>query len=126
MYYTDGFPKSDLRQFINNDDCVDSVPVYESQNCFPQLWSLLTRRRHGYEVIGDDRKDDDDEQEQRPILAWIIFDSEREKNEIARPFFSRVYEEKNQRENRKLLENSIKKNVSTKRKNCNSKFFFLN
>ena len=71
MYYTDGFPKSDLRQFIANDDCVDNTPVYESQNCFPQLWSLLTRRRRGYEVIGDDQKDDDDEEEeQRPILAW--------------------------------------------------------
>lgn len=68
MYYTDGFPKSDLRQFIANDDCVDSTPVYESQNCFPQLWSLLTRRRRpGYEVIG--QKDDDEEEEERPILA---------------------------------------------------------
>lgn len=75
MYYTDGFPKSDLRQFIANDDCVDSLPVYESQNCFPQIWSFLTRRRPGYEVIGDDHKD---EQEERPILAWTILDSSRE------------------------------------------------
>lgn len=69
MYYTDGFPKSDLRQFIANDDCVDTIPVYESQSCFPQLWSLLTRRRPGYEVIDDGRKDEEAE-ERQPILAW--------------------------------------------------------
>ncbi|XP_046652734.1 mucolipin-3-like [Daphnia pulicaria] len=68
MYYTDGFPKSDLRQFIANDDCVDTIPVYESQSCFPQLWSLLTRRRPGYEVIDDGRKDEEAE-ERQPILA---------------------------------------------------------
>ena len=66
MYYTDGFPKSDLRQFIANDDCVDNVPVYESQNCLRQLWFFWTRRRPGYEVI-DDQKNA--EEEERPILA---------------------------------------------------------
>lgn len=68
MYYTDGFPKSDLRQFIANDDCVDSIPVYESQNCFPQLWSLFSRRRPGYEVIAEP-KDDEEQEDERPILA---------------------------------------------------------
>lgn len=63
MYYTEGFPKSDLRQFIANDDCVDgSIPVYESQKFFPQLWSLIRRRRLGYETINDFR-------EEQPILA---------------------------------------------------------
>ncbi len=70
MYYTDGFPKSDLRQFIANDDCVDTIPVYESQSCFPHLWSLLTRRRSGYEVIADDGQKDEETEERQPILAW--------------------------------------------------------
>lgn len=76
MYYTEGFPKSDLRQFIANDDCVDgSIPVYESQNCLPQIWSrLFRRRRHsGYETIPDE----DDSlgsrpQHEQPILAWRV------------------------------------------------------
>ena len=104
MYYTDGFPKSDLRQFIANDDCVDNTPVYESQNCFPQLWSLLTRRRRGYEVIGDDQKDDDDEEEeQRPILAWAKMIVIHRHFELLKFFADRK---------RRYLE-SIKKKVST-------------
>lgn len=62
MYYTEGFPKSDLRQFIANDDCVDGIPVYESQKFFSQLWSLILRRRQDYEAINNSR-------EEQPILA---------------------------------------------------------
>lgn len=68
MYYTDGFPKSDLRQFIANDDCVDGVPAYESPNCLTQLWSVVTglgrRRRAGYDQLDGSVGD-----EERPILA---------------------------------------------------------
>lgn len=78
MYYTEGFPKSDLRQFIANDDCVDgSIPVYESQNCLPQIWArLFRRRRSGYQTIPeeDDSLISSDQQQrdlrdQAPILA---------------------------------------------------------
>ena len=69
MYYTDGFPKSDLRQFIANDECVDgTIPVYEPQSCFPVLSRFMRRlgggSRRDYDTI---REDDDDER--RPILA---------------------------------------------------------
>ena len=57
MYYTEGFPKSDLRQFIANDDCVDGIPVYESQKFFSQLWSLILRRRQDYEAINNSREE---------------------------------------------------------------------
>ena len=61
MYYTEGFPKSDLRQFLANDDCVDGIPVYEPQTCFLH-WSRLFSRKRGYESI-------EEEQEEQRILA---------------------------------------------------------
>ena len=71
MYYTEGFPKSDLRQFIANDDCVDNNPVYESQQCWPQIWSWLVRRfRQDYQPI---EEEDEAQEEQQPILAWVGF-----------------------------------------------------
>ena len=85
MYYTEGFPKSDLRQFIANDECVNGIPVYEPQSCFAYLSRLVCRKAR----YGDDdhaAADDDDHhhhhqrllaandqqrrsEEQQPILA---------------------------------------------------------
>ena len=66
MYYTEGFPKSDLRQFIANDDCLsDNQPIYEPQDCFPQIWlRLLGRNRQEYQTIEEEQQ-----QQQQPILA---------------------------------------------------------
>jgi len=61
MYYTEGFPKSDLRQFIAEDECVDScIPTYEPQNTMPVLSRLFCRS--GVQVGHDDRED-------QPILV---------------------------------------------------------
>ena len=55
MYYTEGFPKSDLRQFIANDDVIEGQPVYESQDCFPRIWmKLLGRNREEYDTITEE------------------------------------------------------------------------
>lgn len=69
MYYTEGFPKSDLRQFISNDDCVEGLPVYESQPWFSHLWSVFRRRRSGYSTIGGTDGAQDDSSFEEAISA---------------------------------------------------------
>ena len=55
MYYTEGFPKSDLRQFITNEDVIEIQPVYESQDCFPRIWSRMhSRNREEYVIIAEE------------------------------------------------------------------------
>lgn len=57
MYYTEGFPKSDLRQFISSDDCIETLPTYEPQPWFPHLWSMFRQRRSGYSEIDGNQVD---------------------------------------------------------------------